>query len=273
MSLVRRCTRWIPLVSRELTGAMRSRLLVSTIVLFVLFGVVVGFLYSQAAGSDSTGAAGPGLAGAMMFLLSFVLPTVAVLVSSDAIARKRSRGTMRVVLGLPFSRYDVVLAAFLARLLVVTTGLIACFGLATLVVQTQGVAVDIDRVVGFLGIVILFAAGFVSVGIALSAQTGSIIRVVAAGIGIAAVFSLRIDNQLIEPNELVPGLAALVLPRTPVNAFELAAAFYDPSLGELAIGPLTPADVGSPTEPLLVLLGWIIIPLILGYARFSRQDL
>jgi ABC-2 type transport system permease protein len=246
---------------------------VSTVVLFGLFGVVVGFLFSQAAGSDSTGAAGPGLAGAMMFLLSFVLPPVAVLVSSDAIARKRSRGTMRVILGLPFSRFDVVFTMFLGRLLVVTAGLIACFGLATLVVQTQGVTIDINQVVGFIGIVILFAASFVSIGIALSAQTGSIIRVVAAGTGIAAVFSLRIDNQLIVPNELVPGLAALVLPRTPVNALELADTIYDPAVGELAIGPLTPGDVGSPTEPFLVLLGWIIIPLLLGYARFSRQDL
>jgi len=257
---------------KDLADAGRSKALwaVTVLVLFTTAGItaLVGMASDQPTGE--------------VFQLAFqlavlTLPIVALVLAKGAITGERESGSLRVLLSLPPSRYDVLLGKFLGRtaLMLVAT---LVGGLATgLVVLTilGGTVGSLASYIGFLG---LMSVVFVAIGVGISAASASDSRATAAAVGaymiLVALWNLvqgaiqygATELGLIEAGSQPAWL--LLLGLFPPN--RAANAAYEATVGGQLFGSDPFASVWL---PLLVLLAWFVVPVAGGYLRFRDAQI
>jgi len=248
--------------------------------------------------------------GAVALLLQFFVGLVAIFVGYGAVVGERTTGSLKILLGLPPTRRDVLLGAFLGRTLVVAVSvLVSVLALSLLSLATYG-TVPLAEFLIVLAVSLLVGAVWTGITVGISASSGSQTRVVAGCITVWLVFVvlwevlLTLLYYVIEggsPQFSGPDLVAepswlLALQRlNPVQAFgtvttEVLGQTIPPALfrfvvggqrGQYTIAERYHGQEGAAEAPfylgpefaVLVLLAWIVVPLALGYRRFRRADL
>ncbi|WP_227134690.1 ABC transporter permease subunit [Halorubellus salinus] len=258
---------------KDLADAGRSKSLwaVTLLVLFVTAGItaLVG-----TTSDEST---------VQVFQLAFqlavlTLPIVALVLAKGAITGERESGSLRVLLSLPPSRYDVLLGKFLGRtaLMLVAT-LVGGVATAMVVVTTLGGGVEL--LVPFVGSLGLMTVAFVAVGVGISAASATDGRANAFAVGaymlLVALWNLvqagiragATELGLVEAGSQPAWLEFLgVFPpnRAAVAAYESA----------VAGGRVFAADpFASVWFPVAILFAWIVVPVAFGYLRFRDADI
>jgi ABC-2 type transport system permease protein len=274
--------RWLQIARKDVADARRNRNVWVVLGLFVLIGVGMGYLYGD---SDPSGE-GAGLAGAMYLVLSALVSLVALLLAQNAVVEKAESGELTALLGLPFSRAEVIWGTFAGRAAVVAASTVAGMGIAPLVAVAFGAPVWFGGYLLTTLVVVLGGVAFVGVALGLSAATRSSTRAAAGAFGLFLLFFVRIWNFL--PTAVVYVVNGFSMPRTqpgwvdwvvelnPLYAMQNLLHGLSPRLESVAL--YGPVRQGAPAHDaawfgLVVVAFWAVVPTLLGYWRFDRRDL
>jgi len=209
-------------------------------------------------------------------------PLAGIILGYEAIIGERESGTAVLSLSLPQSRADLVLGKLVSRTLLLC-GTIAAAGVITAVVMIPTYpSFDFPQYVGLLVGVAGYAAVFLWLSAALSMALSTSRRVIAAAFGTYIGLTL-FWNVLIDV--LVSILFRFQPPRQPetwvtFSKFVGPYTTYNYLLSKLSsIGSLPPVAVTSteefitPAVAVLGMIGWILLPVGLGYLSFRRSDI
>lgn len=266
-------------VRKDFSDFVRSKAFWSVSAVFFL--LIVGDAYFYTSHSYNSGTA----VDVVLNLLSAaraLVPLVALLVGYRALAGERESGTLKLLLGLPHSRRDVLYGKLVARCAVLFLPLVASFTLAVVLIVLQSGQFSLAPYVLFAGATVLLGVVFVAIAVGLSgtATTGRRAGVLAVGafalfelfwgviVNLVAYFKTG-TSMMTFP---LPAWAYFVRRLSPTGAYEgLLRTSISPTL-RLASGGSPPVYL-SPWVSLGVLLFWGTVPLVLGYWRFENADI
>lgn len=279
---------WTVVAKKEFGDAARSLVLWIVSVIFVLFGVILIGSYIVFEEEFSPPEADPGTAlDAMVFVLSpiaLVAPIIALIVGYKSIVGERESGSLKVLLSLPHTRWDVMFGKLVGRSLVVVVPLLIALVIMGALITAFVAPIGILDYVLVLALSILFAAVFVAIAVAISGATSNSTVAGAAMFGIYVLFLLFWDLidlgllYLIEgrlsPQPDPPNWYLFFDMLSPDGAYLIAAQGLLPEV-DLYVG-MFPEEVPwylSEWTALGILLFWLIVPFAIGYLRFREADL
>ncbi|MFC4439261.1 MULTISPECIES: ABC transporter permease subunit [Natrialbaceae] len=278
----------VSVAKRDFLDVRRAKLVWAPAALYVLFMLL--FYWGQSNSSE------PefywvlwnlaGLGGAL------VIPLVALVAAYLSIAGERESGSVKYQLSLPVSRTDVVLGKLLARSAVVTTALLVAFavGIVAAWVLVPDMSLEYGEYAAFTGLTLLYALAYVCIAVGISAATASRSRAMAGAIGFFFVFNLVWNFLPVGPVRMIEfvfdrlgvdyteTLLEFVFSLSPTGAYLNGMGLVFPE----DFGPLHAAGAGTGVgDPfyvqdwfmLVILLGWVVLPLAIGRWRLERADL
>ncbi|MFT4922409.1 MAG: ABC-type transport system involved in multi-copper enzyme maturation permease subunit [Haloarculaceae archaeon] len=268
--------RWHRLARKDVRDSMRNWSLYGILALFVLFGGLVGY---SSAGADT----GPGSVLLFTSTLGFLAPIVALGISYASVAGPRTDGSLKFLLGLPYSRRDVLLGTYAGRVLVVTAGVVVGYLAHALGSLVGGQVVSPTAVlVGFVAVVVLVVPVVgIAVGISTAVRSTTI-----AGLLAFVVFLLTFALWQSIPGWVVTALNGFSPPPSPpewaplfrsLNPLAASRVLFDALAGAVLSteAPLGGGDRVVRSVPLAVavLAGWAILAPLAGFLRFRNDDI
>jgi len=268
---------WTTVARKEFRDAARARslwALTAVMVVSMTAAVyVVGFVFSAGAENGMTGERLiSGMAQQGSFFVTSVVSLLGLMAAYASIVDERSSGSLKILLGLPYSRRDVVLGKLVGRAAVIVAATAAAFGVAVLVVLSYGGVSPVDYV--FLAfLTTALGVVYVSVGIAVSAGVRTRSRAAAAAVGVFFFFKFLWDSTAV-PRGVVyaverdaaavtspPGWYDYLVALGPNVAYSNVAGGYVDGFGEIE------------TLSVVVLVFWLVVPVVLGYVVFENSDI
>lgn len=272
----------VTVAKKDFEDAIRSKVLLALATLFVLFAGGAAYIFAEVFSGANEALSAVGLLVFLLGPVGTLVPLTGLIVGYKAIVGERESGSLKFLLALPHTRRDVVLGKVFGRSGVLATAILSGFALAAIITVALYSSFSPGPFLGFTALTLLFGAVFVSVGVGISASTASSSKATAAVIGFFVLFEILWGFIPMLINYL---LAGSLFPQGPPPGWYQFLSNVSPSAAfSNAIKLVLPADAGL-TMPgqtsifvegwfgLLVLLGWALIPLALGYLRFERADL
>ncbi|MCU4973697.1 ABC transporter permease [Halobacteria archaeon AArc-m2/3/4] len=215
-----------------------------------------------------------GLSGLLFPILAVLVPFVAVMVTSDVIARKRQSGSIKVVLGLPYARLDLVVGSFVGRTALMSGAILSMAIVSGTITAVQIGVEGIHSIVGLFALTMLLSAVFVAIAVGISAASLSPTRASASAVVVSACFVFQfwaivpysaeyVRNGFQLPERL-PEWGLLWNSVNPVVAYQRAAIGVIPDLAGLPLLSPIPATAPYyfyPEFAVAVLFGWILLSL------------
>jgi ABC-2 type transport system permease protein len=257
---------------RTTVGERSVRLLLGLLA-FVI--VLAGYMYPLAGTPPYTTARFGGFA---VGWLTTVVPLVGLLLGYNAVVTDRESGAIRLSLSLPHSRRDLLLGTAVSRVGLVAATVVAAMVVAGWLVVYPFGELALPRFVLFVCLSVVYGAIWTGLGIAVSFTVATRRRALVLAFTLFFLFVLvwdpavevlelglntvgAVDGDLPAPVRFVTGL-------TPGNAFERATTgLVDPSAsvdGPWYLGPWV---------ALVLLAGWVVVPMELAFRRFAGSDL
>lgn len=254
------------LVVNEIIERTRDRWVLVISALFALLASGVS-LYARSAETTAQGLAGPSL----VTLASLLVPLVALVLGHDAIVGERERNTLGLLLSLPVSKAEVVVAKYLGRLGALAAAVVLGIGVAVALSPPGQGKVLADLFVPTL----LLGAAFLSIGVLLSAltfrQLTAASLVVATWFLLVFFYDLGILGLLVVTDGAIPtSTVSWLVIANPAGLFrlEMMERFAGPQVLEtLGVSVSPPGLLGSA----LLWSAWILVPVALSGARLTRQ--
>jgi ABC-2 type transport system permease protein len=274
-------TIWLTIARKEFADALRSRMIWGIV-------VIIAVMTSLSAGislliPDVEGDAEMAIGGASQFA-GLLVPIMALIAAYLAIAGERESGSLKVILGLPPSRGEVLLGKFLGRSGVVAIGLALGFVVSGVVTAVLYGGLPVVAFIGTTVLTVLLGVSFVGIAIGISAVTATRARAmtlaITAYLGLTLLWDLApnavhllITGEM--PGGVVPAWFLLLQGLSPTGAYN---ALVQRLL--LGSGAAVDARIGGPAPSYLdpavflgILFAWAVVPLLVGYLRFRRADL
>lgn len=284
----------LAVAEKDFRDAVQSRALWSLVVVFAAILSITSYAYVEfpAMFGPIDEATFAGLVFFTASIAGLFIPIAAVIVCFKALAGERELGSIKILLSLPVSRSDVLFGKLLGRTAVLGTGLLAGLVVGLVFGAALLGSVDLVPLVLFLLVTFAFALVYASIVVGLSATTGSTTRATTLAVGFFFLFELLWDaiplgvvyvvSGFSLPSEL-PDWMFLVSQLSPSSAyFNGVIALLPGAAADAGVSAETGVDV-QPTdaEPFYVtaetglafLALWLVVPLLVGYFRFTRTDL
>ena len=268
---------WNAIARKDFSDAIRAWSLLTLSALFVLFAAAAAALYGLLGGGQG------GVAGLVNFVggpAGLFVSITALVVGHRAIVGERESGSLKLLMGLPHTRAEVLLGKVVGRTLVVVAPLLAGFVVAAVVAAALYAQFSLAAYAVFVALTCIFALAYVSVAVSISTLTASGARATAGAVAfwvlaqflwgvLPVVVFLALRNGLGMAN-LPMGPFQFVAALSPAQAFGTAT--------NLVTGAAAPPGAPTPfySEPwfgLLVLWAWVVLPVLVGYWRFESADL
>lgn len=224
---------------------------------------------------------------------SLWLPLVAITIGYKSVVGERESGSIRVLLGQPGTRRDVVFGTFLGRLMVLGVSILASVVLVTPLVFWSTGKLTVITFVGGVVALLLYGAAWIGMTVGVSSCTTTESQALGILIGIYALVDVLwqqvvvpllslaftgIKSPPVDPSAVLltltePTWYIYLIRLSPSRSF-VAARMYIPNLLEMFLlgNPIT-----APHAPNLfgiaVLLVWATVPIGLGYWLFERAEL
>jgi ABC-2 type transport system permease protein len=273
--------RWLTIARKEFDDALRSRMLWGIVVIIAVMTSLSAGLSLLVPGMDTDPAMAIG--GASQFA-GLLVPIMALIAAYLAIAGERESGSLKVLLGLPPSRSEVLVGKFLGRSGVVALGLVLGFVVSGVVTAVLFGDLPIATFAGTTALTVLLGVSFVGVAVGISALTATRARAmtlaITAYLGLTLLWDLAptgvhllVTGEM--PGDVVPAWYLLVQGLSPTGA-------YNALVQTLLLGGETAVEarIGGPPPVYLdsvvfvtILLVWTVAPLVVGYVGFRRADL
>lgn len=272
---------WAVVARKDFADAVRAKSLWALTVLFVLFAGGIAYLYS---GTDFFGEGSEITAiGFIAFIQSpgaLLIPIIGLLVGYKAVVGERESGSLKLLLGLPHSRRNVVFGKLVGRTLVVAVPILVGYLVAGAIGLAMFAEFAIPEFLAFVALTVLFGLAYISVAVGFSSAMASESRAAALAIGLwvmlqfgwqVIILLLRwAANGFSMPSGQMPAWMALVASFTPNSGYGMATLAFVP--GE-TFSRQYDAFYMQDWFGLVILAVWIIVPVTLGYLRFERADL
>lgn len=231
--------------------------------------------------------------------LQLFVPVAAICIGSAAVSGERESGSLRLLLGMPPSRTEVVLGKLLGGGGVLAAGLGVTVGW-TLCIRSIAVArIPVGSLAGLAFATLLLGGAFLGLSTGVSAAVSTPKRSMAATYGaflggtflwepvVAGVYYL-VSGSL--PGVEIPGWLLFLDRSNPIEAYPVVSELLGArgvsslrvSVGLLGtepgatvaerIGRAVPVYLAEPVS-VVVLIGWLVVPVVVGVARFRRVDL
>lgn len=245
------------LVVHELLERMRDRWVIVVSILFALLASAVS-AYGRSADADFEKLTGPSL----VTLASLLIPLVALVLSHDAIVGERERNTLGLLLSLPVSRVEVVIAKFIGRslALAIATGL----GLGGAILLSGGEGAGI--LVELAGPTLLLGLAFLALGLLISSctrrQVTAASAVVVVWFGLVFFYDLGLLGLLvITDGEISQSIVSALVMGNPAGLYRI-------QMMNVFAGPEVLRDLGVttglPTREVIAGLWafWLVVPVV-----------
>jgi ABC-2 type transport system permease protein len=272
---------WPTIARKEFADALGSRMLWAIV-------AIIAVMTSLSAGlslliPEMEGGAETAIGGASQFA-GLLVPIMALIAAYLAVAGERESGSLKVLLGLPPSRGEVLVGKFLGRSGVVAVGLVLGFAVSGVVTLAIYGAVPLAAFVGTTVLTAFLGVAFVGIAIGISALTAT--RARAMTLAITAYLGLTLLWDLVPngvhllvtgemPGQVVPAWLLLLQGLSPTGAYNTLAQSLllgSQTAIEARIGGPAPAYL-HPSVFLAIMLAWVVLPLVVGYLGFRRADL
>lgn len=276
----------VAVARKDFQDAVRSRSLWTLSVVFVGLAMLTTFMYIEfpelLGGEEELSGVGLGLF--LAGIASLFIGLTAIVIAYKALAGERELGSMKLLLGLPHTRRDVVFGKVLGRTATLAIPIVVGFGAAGLYGYLMISAFSFVDYLIFLGLTVVFALAFVSIVVGISGSTGSTSRASALAVGFFLLFELIWDgisfgivyvvNGFALP-ETMPNWLYIVNQIPPSSAYTTSMMALIPDAVVMGDSAAREIDAFYATEWLgvVMLVFWIVVPLAIGYRRFSRADL
>lgn len=267
---------WLLVARQRLRESWRRRELPGYVVGFAMLFGALGAFYSRVVVS---GGRGTSAFLTLPVLLSIPLvPAVGILLGDDLVAGPREDGRLRLVLGQPVSRTDVVVGGYAAKALVLLSTLVGA-GLATLLVTALlGTGFPVGVLARFLLLAMGLGVAYLGIAVAADATLRTTSGSTAAKFALFLVFvvfwrflpdGLAYAANGFQPLATSPPWADLLAGLSPSVAFEyLVDAFL-----EVENVPDGPTHFDDPLIYVGVLLWSSVAVPVLAILRFNATDL
>lgn len=213
-----------------------------------------------------------------------VLPLVALVAAYLSIAGERESGSIKYLLSLPNQRRDVVFGKFLSRSAMVGGAVLLAFGVAAILGIVWYPSLEVELFLRMLTLTLLYVLAYVSIAVGLSAATATRSKAIGGSISVYFITVLLVIVGLIQQilNYLLNDLAGLALNESELF---LVQAIVSPTIAYSQLqnwafqgavsgqGPQFSVWYLEPEIMFASLVGWIVVPLLLGYVVFERSDL
>jgi len=273
---------WRLVARKDVADAIRQyHLHLTGVVAVLLFG---GTAYVTSRTFEGIGAPPGAVAGALATLGTFLVPLLAAGFSQGDVVGMRERGDLKLLLGLPFARRDVILGSVAGRTVVVWASVLFGVGAATLVALARGANVAFDFLLFATGMIGVIGAVFVAIAIGISASVSTETRAGALAIAAYFLFVFQLWNAIpmaalwavngfaLPPSS--PTWVDVVINCNPVLAlWNVFAAVLPGNPSFVARLPSTPPVYRTVPFAVGVLAAWLVGPVALGARRFDRTDL
>jgi len=270
------------LSAKEVREGLRNRWVLAATGLLATLALTLTFL-----GSAPTGTVGAGALDVVVISLAsltiFIVPLIALLISHDAIVGEIDRGTMTLLLSYPVRRSQVLFGKFLGHIAILAFATFVGYGLAAAALLASGEAIGSGSWTAFVTMTassVLLGAVFVAIGYLVSALVRD--RGTAGGIaiGIWLVFVIIYDMALLgllvaDQGRLVSGgVLDVLLLLNPTDAYRLLnLAGSDEIAAASGMAGIAQNAALGPAALLAALTAWIVAPMALAAAAFSRREL
>ena len=270
------------LSAKEVREGLRNRWVLAATGLLATLALTLTFL-----GSAPTGTVGAGALDVVVISLAsltiFIVPLIALLISHDAIVGEIDRGTMTLLLSYPVRRSQVLFGKFLGHIAILAFATFVGYGLAAAALLASGEAIGSGSWTAFVTMTassVLLGAVFVAIGYLVSALVRD--RGTAGGIaiGIWLVFVIIYDMALLgllvaDQESLVSGgVLDMLLLLNPTDAYRLLnLAGSDEIAAASGMAGIAQNAALGPAALLAALMAWIVAPMALAAAAFSRREL
>lgn len=253
------------LVLHELLERTRDRWVLVISVLFALLASAVS-LYGQSADAEFAKLTGPSL----VTLVSLFIPLVAMVLGHDAIVGERERNTLGLLLSLPVSRLEVVVAKFIGRGLALVVAIVAGLGMVALLSDGASAA----SLAKLAGPTLLLGGSFLSIGILISActrrQVAAASAVVITWFALVFFFDLGLLGLLVfSDGAISQQVIANLVVANPAGLYRIV-------MMQVFAGPDVLADLGMTATlpgPIIVAAiwaAWLLLPGIASGAILSK---
>ncbi|MFQ3295501.1 MAG: ABC-2 type transport system permease protein, partial [Natrialbaceae archaeon] len=256
-------------------------------VVFLLLALVMTYAYINIEALASAGSqSGLGLALFLAGIAGLFVSIAAILVAYKALAGERDSGSIKLLLGLPHTRTDIVIGKVVGRSGVLMLPLLIAFVLAGVY---AGVSLDqfapLDYLI-FVFMTLVLALTYVSIVVGISSSTGSTSRASALAIGFLLLFELIWDgitfgiayvtNGFAFPTTMPDWMFVInQLPPSSAYNISLYAVIPDAMDSQTATVAFEQFDAfyATPWLGVVILLFWIVVPVSIGLQRFKSADL
>ena len=231
-------------------------------------------------------------------ITQWLVPLIGLVVGATAVVGERETGSLRVLLGLPTSRRDVVAGKLLGRMLVCSALLLIGLTLVGAGVWYLFVGFDLWAYAVFAVLTLLFGSTFAGIGVGLSALFRSHARALGAAAGVYALVTFvwhvipagvfyYLNGQYPEnvPGPWDPPAWYVFLGNVnPAHAYFVFIAEWVPGVDAIHTNPASreywayfSGDAGpfyvQPEFLLVVMVLWVLVAVLFGGWRFGRSDL
>lgn len=259
---------WRVVAERNAVDPVRSRSIwVYAAVYVLLFGATA---YIGATGIGT-------LASGLASVAAFFVPLTALAAGYQEVAGSRQNGGLRVVLSFPHTRREVVVGTAVGRAVVLAALVTAGFLAAALVYLVRASVPDLGALAVAWALAVLLAAAMASFAVGISAGVRTTNRAAVLAFGSFLLF-MGLWSQI--PTAIRYVLNGFSFPRGPTPEWVAAFAQLNPTTAfQTAVrgllGNPMPVEAFYATEwfGVLVLVGWLVVPLAVGILRFERDDL
>ncbi|WP_158056344.1 ABC transporter permease subunit [Halorussus halophilus] len=279
---------WLVVARKDFEDAVRSKMLWSIILLFVLATAGTIAALDQVLELDADGAT-----QLLTLPAGLIIPISALVAAYLAIAGERESGSIKILLGLPHTRRDVVVGKLLGRAGVVAAAVVVAFAVTGVVLAALYGTVSFGQFVMLTLLTVLFGTTFVGIAVGISATSASRSRAMASAVGVFVLFQILWDYVpaaiYYVAEGTIPGVGKLpawyylLVTLNPKNAYTTASDLFLTG-GAMAAAnggqSMTMADRVIGEVPfyleswfgLVVLAIWLVVPVALGYLAFERAD-
>lgn len=276
---------WIHVASKDLQDSARSKLLLGVIGSLLALSIALSVIPFLTGNTGSDGA--EQAAGLFQTPISIFLPVLGAIIGYMAIVGERESGSIRVLLGLPLRRIDVIVGKTIGRSIVLVGALLLTGIVGTLLTFALYGSVEWELMAAFGVLGALLSVVFVAVAIAVSAAMDSRGKAMAAIVGVLLVLVYAYQTLVLGIVRVLSG--SWEIENSPDYALFLFS--LDPNVaGSRIAGYLFSTTIGDPLEGLAgesgnlpvyaeqwtafpVIVLWIVVPLAIGYWRFGNADL
>jgi len=275
---------WVHVARKDLEDAARSKLLLGVVGALLVLSVVLSAVPYLVGDTGSDGAAMA--AGLFQTPVSVFLPVLGAIIGYMAIVHERESGSVRVLLGLPLRRFDVVLGKTIGRSIVLVGALVVTGVVGVLLTLVLYGTVEAEQMAAFGILGAVLSVVYVALAIAVSASVDSRGKAMALIVAILLALVYAWQFLILGLVRVVEGTWSL----TNVPDYALVLLSLDPNVaGTRVAGLVFSGTIGDPLgnvggagelpaylaqwTAIPVLLLWLLVPLGIGYYRFSRADL